>query len=88
MHAMPDEQMPSLTIVLPAYNEAARLPSALDELFGYLGRTGPARSGGRAASELGLWTVLLVDDGSEDDTVAVTGPAPRRSRALPESLLA
>ena len=30
----------SLTIVLPAYNEEARLGPALDELFGYLRRHG------------------------------------------------
>ena len=40
---------PSLTIVLPAYNEAERIGPALDELFGYLRRGGPARQGGRSA---------------------------------------
>ena len=72
---MPDPK-PSLTLVLPAYNEAARLPSALDELFGYLGRTGAARSGGRSADDLGAWSVLIVDDGSDDDTVAVAEHRP------------
>ncbi len=73
---MPDQRRPSLTLVLPAYNEALRLGSALDELFGYLGRTGEARAGGRPASELGPWQVLLVDDGSEDNTVAFTEARP------------
>lgn len=76
MLSMPDDPKPSLTLVLPAYNEAERLGSALDELFGYLGRTGEARSGGRSASELGPWEVLLVDDGSEDATVAVAEARP------------
>jgi dolichyl-phosphate beta-glucosyltransferase len=73
-----------LTIVLPAYNEAARIGPALDELFGYLQRGGPAREGGISASELGAWSVLVVDDGSTDDTAALVlarrealGPAPR-----------
>jgi len=74
--AMSSDPKPSLTLVLPAYNEAARLGSALDELFGYLGRTGEARAGGRSASELGAWDVLLVDDGSEDATVAVAEARP------------
>ncbi len=73
---MPDETKPSLTLVLPAYNEAGRLGSALDELFGYLGRTGEARAGGRSAGELGPWDVLIVDDGSEDETVAVAEARP------------
>ena len=74
--AMPDDPKPSLTLVLPAYNEAARLDSALDELFGYLRRAGEARAGGRSATELGPWDVLLVDDGSEDETVAVAEARP------------
>jgi dolichyl-phosphate beta-glucosyltransferase len=76
MHPMPDASKPSLTLVLPAYNEAARLPSALDELFGYLSRTGAARSGGRSADELGVWNVLIVDDGSDDETVSVAEARP------------
>lgn len=59
---------PSITIVVPAWNEAARIGPALDELFGYLRRKGPAREGGRSADELGPWDVLLVDDGSSDGT--------------------
>jgi glycosyltransferase involved in cell wall biosynthesis len=67
---------PSLTIVLPAYNEARRIGPALDELFGYLRRTGPAREGGRAPDELGPCTVLLVDDGSDDETAAIVEARP------------
>jgi glycosyltransferase involved in cell wall biosynthesis len=67
---------PSLTIVLPAWNEAARIGPALDELFGYLQRSGPAREGGRAPSELGTWDVLVVDDGSSDGTPAIVEARP------------
>src|SRR5919108_288981 len=43
----------SLAIVLPAYNEEARLESALDELFGYLGRRSEvARDGAPGAATL------------------------------------
>jgi glycosyltransferase involved in cell wall biosynthesis len=75
----------SLGIVLPAYNEAARIGPALDELFGYLRRGGPAREGGVSSEELGQeWSVLVVDDGSTDDTGDLVrahreaqGPTPR-----------
>jgi dolichyl-phosphate beta-glucosyltransferase len=50
---------PRVTLVLPAYNEAARLGGALDELFAYLGAN-PALSD--------RLDVLVVDDGSTDAT--------------------
>lgn len=63
----------SLTIVLPAYNEEARLGPALDELFGYLARRGKrARDG--APGSAGLpdeIDILVVDDGSTDGTAAL-----------------
>jgi dolichyl-phosphate beta-glucosyltransferase len=62
----------SLTIVLPAYNEQDRLNPALDELFGYLRRGGRGRAGLPGPSELPPdITVLVVDDGSTDDTAAL-----------------
>jgi dolichyl-phosphate beta-glucosyltransferase len=67
---------PRLTIVVPAYNEAARIGPALDELFGWLQRGGPARSRGRSSDEIGPWDVLVVDDGSEDDTVDIVEARP------------
>jgi hypothetical protein len=67
---------PSLTIVLPAYNEAARLGPALDELFGYLGRhgtRGPDGAPGAAALPANV-RILTVDDGSTDDSAALVRP--------------
>jgi dolichyl-phosphate beta-glucosyltransferase len=63
----------SLTIVLPAYNEEGRLTPALDELFGYLDRRGSdGRDGRPGAAELpARIDVIVVDDGSTDETAAL-----------------
>jgi dolichyl-phosphate beta-glucosyltransferase len=67
----------SLSLVLPAYNEEARLGPALDELFGYLHRTGPGRDGrpgpGRLPESI---QVLVVDDGSSDGTADLVRARP------------
>ncbi len=65
-----------LTIVLPAFNEAERIEPALDELFGWLHRGGRPRSGGRSSDEVGTWEVLVVDDGSEDETADIVEDRP------------
>ena len=72
---------PRLTIVVPAYNEAERIEPALDELFGWLRRGGPARRHGRSSDEIGAWDVLLVDDGSSDDTVDIVEARPEAQPA-------
>jgi dolichyl-phosphate beta-glucosyltransferase len=51
---------PSLSVIIPAYNEAARLPPYLRTIHDYLSR----RYGGRHE-------VFVVDDGSTDATAAV-----------------
>jgi dolichyl-phosphate beta-glucosyltransferase len=68
----------SLTIVLPAFNEAARIEPALDELFGYLKRRGElARDGAPGAARLpDRVAVLVVDDGSTDGTADIVRRRP------------
>ena len=67
-----------LTVVLPAYNEEARLGPALDELFGYLKRHGDrGRDGAPGAAALPTAVrVLVVDDGSTDSTAAIVRARP------------
>jgi undecaprenyl-phosphate 4-deoxy-4-formamido-L-arabinose transferase len=52
------EPRPSLSIVIPAYNESANLPELL-------------RRVSAVAATLGHYEIILVDDGSTDDTWAV-----------------
>ena len=68
----------SLTIVLPAYNEADRLGPALDELFGYLRRRGETgRDGSPGAAHLPADVrVLVIDDGSTDATAKLVRARP------------
>jgi dolichyl-phosphate beta-glucosyltransferase len=47
------------SVVIPAFNEAARLPRYLEEVVSYLGTRGEP------------WEVLVVDDGSTDGTAEV-----------------
>ncbi|HEX5591117.1 MAG TPA: dolichyl-phosphate beta-glucosyltransferase [Candidatus Limnocylindrales bacterium] len=66
-----------LTLVLPAYNEAARIGPALDELFGWLAAPGSA------ALLPPSVRVLVVDDGSTDRTVHLVLDRPEAS--VPEA---
>jgi len=50
---------PELTIIIPAYNEEARLPATLERISAYIAKS-------RRETE-----VLVVDDGSSDATAAV-----------------
>lgn len=68
----------SLTLVLPAYNEAARIDPALDELFAYLRAPHP----GVPASI----DVLVVDDGSADATASLIRARPEFEQATGPAL--
>ena len=68
----------SLTVVLPAFDEAERIGPALDELFGYLHRRGmAARDGAPGAGLLpDRVDILVVDDGSSDGTADLVRARP------------
>jgi dolichyl-phosphate beta-glucosyltransferase len=71
----PKPGLRSLTLVLPAYNEANRLGPALDELFAYLDAPTPEGVHPRI-------DVLVVDDGSTDGTGALVEARPETSRPV------
>ena len=53
------QEAPFLTIVIPAYNEEGRILSSLQRVVSYLGNQSYS------------WDVLVVDDGSTDNTAAL-----------------
>jgi dolichyl-phosphate beta-glucosyltransferase len=75
----------TLTLVLPAFNEEARIEPALNELFGYLARRGErARYGSPGAGHLPeRIDVLVVDDGSSDATAAIVQARPEIGGSIP-----
>ncbi len=68
------DELPYLSIVIPAYNEAARLPATLHAVLAYLDRQPYTAE------------VIVVDDGSSDETSAVAEAllAAGRGRVLRE----
>ncbi len=63
--------MPSISIVIPAFNEEARLPATLDAIVAYL------RQGRFSATE-----IVVVDDGSSDGTAALIEQWQRSHRCI------
>jgi dolichyl-phosphate beta-glucosyltransferase len=55
--------LPSLSVVIPAYNEELRLPSTLETLLAYLRN--------EANGAYGPWELIVVNDGSKDATAAI-----------------
>jgi dolichyl-phosphate beta-glucosyltransferase len=70
-------QVPELSIVIPAYNEEARLPRALARISEYF-------SNPRAPFTLDHLEILIVDDGSTDATPRI---AEEWSRTMPAARL-
>jgi glycosyltransferase involved in cell wall biosynthesis len=69
------EMPPKLSIVVPAFNEAARLEPSLQRIVEYLREM-------RDPSEL-----LVVDDGSRDDTTAIAEKVARDSAPVPTRVI-
>ena len=64
--------LPLVTVVLPSYNEAAALARNLDSIYGYLD----------SLSDRYRFEVLIINDGSRDDTAAVAEAAAGRHPGL------
>jgi glycosyltransferase involved in cell wall biosynthesis len=64
-----------LSIVVPAYNEAARVGETLHRILEYLNRTNPVAE------------LIVVDDGSDDDTEAVAKVALQNSGSVSTRVL-
>lgn len=72
-HAGPNEGAPLISIVIPAYNEEARIGGTLRRLRDYL------------RTQTYAWEVVVVDDGSRDRTSAVVGEEMPEARLLRHS---
>ena len=66
----PEAARPHLSVVIPVYNEAFRIPSALRQVLEYLERRGESHE------------VLVVDDGSTDDTAERVAEVCRETPAV------
>jgi dolichol-phosphate mannosyltransferase len=70
---MPQQSMPKITVVFPAYNEAGAIARVLDETHALFSKQG-----------FGKLELVVVDDGSKDDTVGVVR---RSAQKLPVTLI-
>ncbi len=70
-----DGGKPSLSVVIPAFNESARLPGTMDRIAGYL-----------PGSPFDEAEVIVVDDGSADGTAAAAASKAAPCRAAGISL--
>jgi len=68
MAAVPD--IPSLSVIVPCYNEEQRLPSTIEKIEAYLDKRGDSHE------------LILVDDGSADGTRTVMDAAAARHNAV------
>ena len=59
---------PYLSVVVPAYNEQARIASTVKELVDYLSGWSAASAG---SGEIRVWEILVVNDGSTDSTARI-----------------
>ncbi len=64
--APPDRQSIELSIVVPAFNEESRIGASIDAVCEYLRRAGRT------------WELIIVDDGSSDQTSAVAAAIVRK----------
>ena len=60
------EKATNLSVVIPAYNESARIAESLDRILAYLRGDWPGKAG---------FEIIVVDDGSTDDTRALVTAA-------------
>lgn len=67
---------PYLSLIIPAYNEGVRIAQTLGGIVEYLG------------AQAYTWEVLVVDDGSADDTLAVARRFARERGELPVRVIA
>lgn len=67
--------LPGISLMIPAYNEAERLATSLQTIAGYV------------ATNPGRWELIVVDDGSTDQTVGVAKAFAREHPELPTRVL-